>query len=131
MPVTFLTINEVPERDMAVLEVLHDSIQMSEWDDFVKGCARLMACEQSHLVLDLRRLERVLSVFIGESVRLNSEAVNRGKRFTVLAAGQVGEVFKMLLGSDLLEIVTDGKPPEELESPEERRARRSSRWKLK
>jgi hypothetical protein len=129
MPEGFLKLSELPEKQMAVLEVLHDSIEMAEWEDFVKGCNRLLASPQPQLVLDLRRLQRVLSVFIGEAVRLNARAGEAGKRFALLAAGQVAEVFRMLLGGDLLEIVTDGRPPEELESREKRQARRSARWK--
>jgi len=117
MAEAFLKISRLPEKGLAVLEVLRDSVEMAEWEKFVRAGAQLLGCGQKHLVLDLRRLKRVLSLFIGEAVRLNGEARSRGRRFTVLAAGRIGDTFRMILGGDLLEIVTDGRGPEELAGP--------------
>ena len=122
----FLHLTATPEKGLAVLEVLRDSVEMADWEQFVKAGARLVGSGQPHLVLDLRGLRRVLSIFIGEAVQFNVEAKKRGKRFTVLAAGHIGDVFKTLLGNDLLEIVADGRSPEEIDAP---RPKKKDRWR--
>ncbi len=130
MPEDFLAVTEIPEKGMAVLEIRRDSVEMAEWDQFVKSCNKLLATGQGHLVLDLRRLRRVLSLFIGEALQLNSRAEGAGRRFTVLAAGHVGEVFRTLLGSNLLEMITDGREPVEI--GEKGSARKGgSRWQTR
>jgi hypothetical protein len=126
----FLKLSEDPGRDMAVLEVMRDSIEMSDWEAFIAAGRKLLASGRAHLVLDLRRLHRVLSLFIGEAVRLKGLADEAGKRFTVLAAGQVGDVFKTILGADILEMITDGRAPAEIGAPGESGRRRGDRWKL-
>jgi hypothetical protein len=113
----FLKISLVPEKGLAVLEVLRDSVEMSEWESFVRAGAQLVGSGQKHMVLDLRRLKLILSLFIGEAVRLSGQARARGGRFTVLAAGRIGDTFRMILGADVLEIVTDGRNPEQLGDP--------------
>ncbi len=123
----FLALTELPEKGMAVLEISRDSVEMADWDRFVKSCARLLDSKQKHLILDLRKLHRVLSVFIGEALQLGSRAESNGRRFTVLASGQVGEVFRTLLGNDLLEIVTDGRDPAQI--GEKSAPGSESRWK--
>ena len=125
----FLSITELAGRRMAVLEVRRDSIEMADWDAFVKSCRKLLGTAQPHLVLDLRKLRRVLSVFIGEALQLHSQAESQNRRFTVLASGQIGDVFRMLLGNDILEMVTDGRSPAEIGEKGSGAPSDESRWK--
>jgi hypothetical protein len=110
----FLTLAELPEKGLAFLAVNFDSIEMRDWGRFVEASDRLMLKRQKRLVLDLRRLRRVLSVFIGAAVQMSSQAKSSGRRFTVLASGQLAGTLHNILGNDILEIVTDGRSPEEL-----------------
>jgi hypothetical protein len=115
MPEQFLTLAELPEKGLAFLAVNFDSIEMRDWGRFVEASDRLMHKRQKRLVLDLRRLRRVLSVFIGAAVQMSAQARGDGRRFTVLASGQLASTLHNILGSDILEIVTDGRSPEELD----------------
>lgn len=114
MPEEFLTLHEIPEKDMEVLAINHDSIEMCDWSDFMKASGRLAKSEARTLVLDLRKLRRILSIFIGTAVHLNAQARARKRRLLVLARGHVADTLRSLLGTDILEIVTDGREPEEL-----------------
>lgn len=114
MPGKFLTLAELPEKGLAFLAVNFDSIEMRDWGRFVEASDALMRMHQKHLVLDLRKLRRVLSVFIGAAVQMSSQAKGDGRRFTVLASGQLAGTLHNILGNDILEIVTDGRSPEEL-----------------
>ena len=114
MPEQFLTLAELPPKGVAFLSVNFDSIEMHDWGRFVEASERLMRKRQKHLVLDLRRLRRVLSVFIGAAVQMSAQAKSEGRRFTVLASGQLANTLHSVLGNDILEIITDGRSPEEL-----------------
>ena len=71
----FLRLTAAPEKGLAVLEVLRDSVEMADWEQFVKAGARLVGSGQPHLVLDLRGL------------RCPLPALKTRKALTRLAAG--------------------------------------------
>jgi anti-anti-sigma regulatory factor len=114
MPDEFLTLRRLPEKDMLVVVVNHDSLEMADWSEFVKASEKLARSEARNLVLDLRKLRRILSIFIGTAVQLSAQARSRKRRFAVLARGHVADILGNVLGRDILEIVTDGRGPEEI-----------------
>jgi hypothetical protein len=103
----FLQLVEMPERDMAVLRVGYDSIEMTEWEKFVKACEKLLRAKQLHLVLDLRELNRILSVFIGKAIEMNFQVRKQDRRFTVLAKRELVSDIQNILGPEILEFVTE------------------------
>ena len=103
----FFVLSETPEEGRAILQLKHDSISLEDWSRFVSACDRLLRTGQKHLILDLRRAHRILSVFIGEALRVNDQARAKGQRFTVLAGGDLVSVFRSLLGPQALEIKTN------------------------
>lgn len=103
----FLHIATLPEKDMAVLKVGYDSIEMSDWESFVKACEKLIRAKQLHLVLDLTQLKRILSVFIGKAIEMNFEARRKNRRFTVLAKKELVSDLQNILGPEILEFITE------------------------
>ena len=101
-----------PEKDTAVLTVLSDSLNMADREAFLAACRELLAGKASNLVIDLRALRRIFSVFIGSVMDVNARAKNEGRRLTVLTTEGVATVFRSVVGTDVLEI-SDGLTDEE------------------
>jgi len=111
MAAKFLRAWTLPDDKLAVLQVCRDSVEMSDWAAFVEACERLLGSSQPRLVLDLRALHRVLSIFIGQAVQTSDQARKRSQRFTVLASGDLARLFKSILGSEIVEIATEEDAP--------------------
>jgi len=117
MPDEFIRLTSIPEKDRAVLEVCHDSIDMYDWRGLSNACLKLFEGGERHLVMDLRRVGSALSFLIGTAVEMSLRAQREHRRFTVLAVGSLADVFRNALGRDVLELITDGRGPADIALP--------------
>lgn len=109
----------LPEKDLAVLQVLRDSLEMSDREAFLAGCRELLATGQHNLLIDLCGLRRVFSVFVGSILDVSARARAENRRLLLKTTTAVAEVFRTVIRPEVLEIIAE--PP-----PEERQPRRHS-----
>lgn len=107
------------EKDLAVLQVVSDTLALSDRDEFLKACGELLKSDKKNLVIDMRGLRRVFSIFLGTVLDVNARAGKEGRRLTVMASEDVAKLFRTVTGPDTLDI-------HEVES---RSGRKSSRRK--
>lgn len=81
------------EKDLAVLQVTRDVLELSDREAFMAGCRELLASDAGRLVIDLRDLRRVFSVFVGTVMDVNVHVREEGRKLVVLASEAVSEVF--------------------------------------
>ena len=95
MSPTALTRLEVrKEKDLAVLRVLPRELDFAQRLAFGEACGELLDSEARRLVVDLTRIERIFSVFVGTLADLALRAEDTGKSLTILARPAVAEVFQ-------------------------------------
>jgi hypothetical protein len=97
-------LTSAPERGEAVLEVTRDSLEMTDREEFLAGCRRLLATGQPRLVIDLRSLRRIFSVFVGSVMDANARAQVEGRALVVLATEPVAALFRAVVGAEVLNI---------------------------
>ena len=94
----------IPEMETALLEVVRTSLEMTDREEFLAGCRALLAAGQRNLVIDLRGLQRVFSVFVGTMLDLHVRAGAEGKSLKVLASEEVVRLFRSVSGGQALHI---------------------------
>lgn len=102
----------VPERGTALLQVMRESLEMADREEFLAACRQLLATGQPRLVIDLRSLRRIFSVFVGSVMDVNARARADGRRLTVLTTESVARLFRAVVGAEMLDI-DDGISQEE------------------
>ena len=105
-------LTSVPERGSAVLQVMRDSLEMGDREAFLSACRELLATGQPQLVIDMRSLRRIFSVFVGSVMDVNARAHAQGLNLTVLATESVASLFRAVVGAEALNI-DDGISEEE------------------
>jgi hypothetical protein len=80
----------------ATLEVRPDDLTLDMLDDFDAACRKLLATGRRELVIDLSRLTRIHSGFIGMVLFVNSEAVGRGLSMFMVAGGKIKASFEQI-----------------------------------
>jgi anti-anti-sigma regulatory factor len=96
----------------ATLEVLQDLLGMADRDEFVAGCRELLESNQKRLVMDLRKVRRIFSMYLGTIVDLSDRASRKGQQLSVKATPPVANLIRSVLGKRFLEI-DDGTAPAE------------------
>lgn len=104
MPETAYRVTAVPEKSAALLSVLRNALEMTDREWFLAGCRELLASGQPNLVIDLRGLRRIFSVFIGSVLDVNARARSEGRRLTVLTSEPVAQVFRSVAGAETLNL---------------------------
>jgi hypothetical protein len=104
MPREICHLNSQPDKGRAILRVARDTLDMGEQQEFRSGCRKLLDTGQAHLFVDLRDLRSLLSIYLDIVLEANSEAKAAGRRFTVLVGEKLGDLFRTVVGPELLEL---------------------------
>lgn len=94
MPNDDLRIVNLPEEQSATLKVLCERLDLDSLEDFEEACRELLHTGQQTLTLDLCKLSRIHSGFIGVLLYANSEAHLAGRRLVVAAGGRVARTLE-------------------------------------
>lgn len=86
------SLNSIPERGIAMLRVTGD-LNMQQRKEFVFNLEQLLACPEKKLVVDLTRIERLFSIYLGTLVDVKQRAEKDGKVFSILATKKVAQLF--------------------------------------
>ena len=104
MPREICQLRSEPEKGRAFLRVNHDTLDMDEQQEFRAGCRRLLDTGQEHVYVDLRALRSLLSIYLDIVLEANNEAKAAGRKFTVLVGEKLGDLFRTVMGPELLEL---------------------------
>ncbi len=85
MSVTFV-MNEIADRDIAVLNVTGD-LDFLARADFQAALAKLGSSGQSKLVIDISKLSRLSSLYIGSLIDFGNSVQQSGKSLSVMMPG--------------------------------------------
>jgi len=92
------------EKDLAVLEVASDTLALSDRDEFLKACGELLDTGRKHVIIDMRGLRRIFSIFLGTVLDVNVKVGKAGGRLTVMASEEVTKLFRTVAGPEILEV---------------------------
>lgn len=104
MPKEICHLSAEPEKGRAILTVDRDTLDMGEQQEFREGCRKLLDSGQPHVYVDLRALRSLLSIYLDIVLEASGEARDAGRRFTVLASERLGDLFRTVVGPELLEV---------------------------
>jgi hypothetical protein len=92
------------DKGRAFLRVDRDTLDMGEQQAFRNGCRRLLDSGQPAVYVDLRGLRSLLSIYLDIVLEANSEARAADRRLTVLVGEKLGDLFRTVVGPELLEL---------------------------
>lgn len=98
------TVKEVPDRAICVMRA-QGELDLDQRKDFSFSAEQLLASDQPKLVLDLTKVSRMFSIFIGTIVDLNQRATQNGKVFSVLAGKKVADLFEQANLNETIPVV--------------------------
>jgi hypothetical protein len=98
------------KKDLAVLQMMTDTLELSHRAEFLAACARLLETARGRLVIDLRGLRRIFSIFVGTVMDVNAKVRGEGRRLTVIATPEVEKLFRTVVGPESLEICNPASP---------------------
>ena len=104
MPKEICHLSDDPEKGRAILTVDRDTLDMGEQQEFRDGCRSLLGTGRAHLYVDLRGLRSLLSIYLDIVLEANGEALEAGRRFTVLASERLGDLFRTVVGPEILDV---------------------------
>ncbi len=104
MPKEICRLTAEPEKGRAILSVNRDTLDMGEQQEFRDGCRQLLETGQDHLYVDLRGLRSLLSIYLDIVLEANGEVRDAGRRFTVLAGERLGDLFRTVVGPEILDV---------------------------
>lgn len=97
----FIT-QEIPERDLAVLRVSGE-MEFEQRKDFVEAFDGLLESDCDKIVVDLTRIQRLFSIYLGTLVDFQQRSDKAGKTFSILAGQRLHTLFEK---AKLLEVLT-------------------------
>ena len=100
-------LHDEPEKNRAILRVDRDTLDMSEQQEFRDNCRELMSSSHDRLYVDLRSLRSLLSIYLDIVLEANNEARAAGKKFTVLVRERLGDLFRTVIGPELMDISSE------------------------
>jgi anti-anti-sigma regulatory factor len=95
---------ELPDRGLALLRV-QGEMGFEERKAFVGHCEGLLESSQARLALDLSRVGRLFSVYLGTVADLSERAKQAGKALSVLVNKRQLEMFRQANLDQLLDLV--------------------------
>jgi anti-anti-sigma regulatory factor len=98
------------EHGMAVLSVVSNSLDLDRRAEFIGACSRLLESGMKRVVIDMRGLRRIYSIFVGTVMDVNARARAEGIDLTVIAGEDVTRLFRSLVGEDVLSICQPDQP---------------------
>jgi hypothetical protein len=96
---------------MAVLQVVCDALTLDCRDEFLGACAGLIRSGCGSLVIDLRNLRRVFSIYVGTIMDVNARAQRDGRSLTVVAGPELTKMFRSVVGPETLRICEPASSP--------------------
>ncbi len=102
MPREICHLNAEADKGRAILRVDRDTLDMGEQQSFRSGCRDLLDTGQADLYVDLRGLRSLLSIYLDIVLEANNEAKNANRKFTVLVGEKLGDLFRTVVGPELL-----------------------------
>jgi hypothetical protein len=110
VPEQLFRLRSSEEKDLAVLQIMTDTLELSHREEFLAACAGLLETTRGRLVIDLRGLRRIFSIFVGTVMDVNAKAGAEGRRLTVIASPDVEKLFRTVVGPETLEICSPASP---------------------
>ena len=92
------------EKDLAVLQLVRDALELSDREEFLGACAKLLDTGRGRLVIDMRGLRRIFSIFVGTVMDVNARARKEGRHLTLMASEEVTSLFRTIVSSEVLDI---------------------------
>jgi len=87
------SLTEIKERNAAVLRVTGD-LDFDERDRFQTAVDGLLATEARNLIIDLSRISRMSSVYIGTLVSEGGQARTQGRSLSVSIPGPIAKICR-------------------------------------
>ena len=97
-------VSESPDKDAATLKPTGPDLAMDDHSEFLEACRDLVETGRKKLFVDLVGQKRMLSLFIGTVMDVNSKARTEGRSLTVLAGKDLTSLLRCIAGPDVLEI---------------------------
>lgn len=101
---TNFNIQEIPEREIAVLRVTGD-LDFEKRKNFSESAEQLLKTSQPKIVIDLTAITRIFSVYLGTIVDIHQRSEKEGKALSVLANKKLSELFKQANIDSIINIV--------------------------
>ncbi|MHC4874316.1 MAG: STAS domain-containing protein [Planctomycetota bacterium] len=95
-------INEIPQRNICILRASGE-LNVEDRKKFSMNADKLLRTEQEKLVIDLTRVNKIFSLYIGSIVDISRRAEEKKKSFSVMAQGTV---LRILQEAGITEIVS-------------------------
>ena len=105
------SIREFPDRGICCLSVDGD-LSFDGRKDFSRFFGNLLASPREKLVIDMTRLERIVSVYLGTLVDCHKRATERNKTLTVLIPPKLQQTFKVFGIDKAVQIIAIEPKPE-------------------
>ena len=91
------------EGRKATLTVNAKHLETRDAEEFEAACGKLLDTGQPQLAIDVRAVETIQSVLIGEIAKTKVIASESGRKFRLVANRKIADIFRMIL-ADLVEI---------------------------
>ena len=85
-----------PDGQKAILQVETDELPLGRLEDFEHACRSLVATRRQELTIDLSRLARIHSGFIGVVLYASAEAAQAGRDLRVAASERVAATLQQI-----------------------------------
>lgn len=97
-------IEEVGARGIAVLRVLGE-LTMNNRREFLEQAEELLTSPQPKLVIDLSRISRLFSLYLGSMLDIAQKAKQQDKVFSVLVTRKLADLFAQANLSESIPLV--------------------------
>lgn len=101
-----LILDDQPEQFRTVLRVEAPALDIQHRDEFAQAFNSLLNSDHERIVVDLQKIDRIFSLFIGSLVDLHQRSNEVGKRLQILVSPGVHETFKRMNLLEALDIDT-------------------------
>lgn len=91
------------EGQKAELTVNTKHLETRDAEEFEAACGKLLDTGQPDLAIDLRGVDTIQSILIGEVAKTKVIASESGRKFRLIASKKIADIFRMIL-ANLVEI---------------------------
>jgi anti-anti-sigma regulatory factor len=103
MPDDFI-VEDLPDERSTLLRIETSSLDLGQRDEVARAFDSLLDSRHHRLVVDLRKIGRIFSLFIGSLVDLKQRSEQRNKRLVILVNPQVRETLERMNLAETLDI---------------------------
>lgn len=99
-------LEDQPQQFRMVLRVDAPALDLDHRDEFAQAFNALLRSDHERIVVDLQKIDRIFSLFIGSLVDLHQRSDELGKRLQIIVSPEVRETFKRMNLLEALDIDT-------------------------